>query len=296
MKTFCFLNNKGGVGKTATVTTVGHMMAALHKKRVLLVDMDPQHNSSARFSDREWTEIFLAIYNRQDVHYEEKSVEDILLDRDFDPHEAIRHTEFEGLDIMPSYLTLATCEEKIKADVANIQQFRLKNQLEKLKDEYDFCLIDCSPSISILNINALAASDEVFLPIRTDGDSCIGMAISFNLIKDVQVYNPSLSVGGVILTQCNWQEGVAKTTYELLTMCLPKDKIVPIQIGNTKYLKEYSFEQKPLLLLDRGKKKTRVTQAYMLLTEYLISPNRVSFVRKNADRIAELKHFEIEEE
>ena len=291
MKTLCFLNNKGGVGKTATVTTLSHMMATEYGKRVLVVDIDPQHNTSARFSSSEWINIFLSIYKNENIDEGQPSIENILLDKNFDPHEAIRHTEYPNLDIIPSYLTLSTCEEFIKADVVTPQQFRLRSQLKKVEDEYDFCLIDCSPSISILNINALTSADEVYLPVRTDGDSCIGLAISLNLAKSVQEYNPSLKLGGVFLTQCNWQEGVAKTTYDFLSQVLAKETLIPIQIGNSKYLKENSFEQKPLLEVDSGKTKSMVTRAYLLLCEYIMAENKQAFLKKNKDRVNALKHL-----
>lgn len=290
MKTFCFLNNKGGVGKTATVTTLSHMLSSVYKKRVLVVDVDPQHNTSARFSKSEWIDIFLSVYKGERDEQQQKTVEDLFLDFELDPHEAIRHTEYENLDIIPSYLTLASCEDRLKADVSNLQQFRLKDHLKKLDNEYDYCLIDCSPSINILNINALVASNEVYLPVRTDGDSCIGMAISMKLVKDVQRYSPQVKIGGVFLTQVNWMEGVAKTTYELLKQVLPNEMLIPIQIGNTKYLKENSFEQKPLLIADKGKRSS-VTKAYLLLAEYIMAENKTSFIKKNASKIEELTHL-----
>ena len=291
MKTLCFLNNKGGVGKTATVTTVGHILSSVYKKRVLLVDMDPQHNTSARFSNFEWAKIFISIYKNEPEEINGKTVEDILLNSDMDPHEAIKKTKYQNLDIIPAYLTLSSCEELIKANVSEPQQFKLRIQLEKIQDEYDYCLIDCSPSINILNVNALAAADEVYMPVRTDGDSCIGMAISMNLMKTVQKYNHNLRLGGVFITQCNWQEGVAKTTYELLSQLLPKDMLIPIQIGSSKYLKENSFEQMPLLEADNGKRKSAVTKAYLLLTEYIMAANKEIFIAENRDKLAELKHF-----
>lgn len=296
MKTFCFLNNKGGVGKTASVTTIGHMMATEFKKRVLIVDMDPQHNTTARFSSHEWVEIYMSIYKGENLDASHKSVENLLLDLKEDPSTVIQKTDYENLDLIPAYLTLATCEEMLKADVTIPQQYRLKTQLEKVANDYDYCLIDCSPSINILNVNALVAADEVYLPIRTDGDSCIGMAISLNLIRTVQSYNPQLEVGGVFITQCTWNEGVAKTTYEILSMSLPKGTLIPIQIGNTKYLKENSFMQKPLLLLDKGKNKSPATKAYLLLTEYMLSPNKEKFLEDHQERINELKHLDIEGE
>jgi chromosome partitioning protein len=272
------------------------MLATVYGKKVLIVDMDPQHNTSARFSSHEWANIVLSIYNGEDLDEGEKSVEDLLLDRNLDPHVAIKKTDYENMDIIPAYLTLSFCEDLMKADVKSPQQFQLKNQLKKLDEEYDYCLIDCSPSINILNVNALVASDEVYLPVRTDGDSVIGMSISLNLVKQVQEYNSDLKIGGVFLTQCIWQEGVAKATYEFLKQLLPSDMLIPIQIGNSKFLKENSFMQIPLLIADNGKRKSMATQAYLLLTEYIMAPNKKEFVQKNEERLNKLKHLEIKGE
>ena len=109
MKTILFLNNKGGVGKTASVTTVAHMLAAVHHRRVLLVDLDPQMNSTCMFSEVDFIELFNGIY-RGTCTKKQKSVEDLLLDRELDIHECIRHTEYENLDMIPSFITLSEAE------------------------------------------------------------------------------------------------------------------------------------------------------------------------------------------
>ena len=159
MITIGYLNNKGGVGKTATVSTIGHMMNQEYGKKVLMIDLDPQGNLSTGYSEIDWVQIFLSILNGTEVTTE-KSIEDVLMHPEMDIHEAIKHTQYEGLDVIPSHLTLSTVEESLKANVTMPQQFKLKRQLEKVKDEYDYCLIDCSPSISILNINFLTQFDS----------------------------------------------------------------------------------------------------------------------------------------
>lgn len=197
--------------------------------------------SSTGYSEIDWADIFLSILNGKEVDTE-KSVEDILMHPEMDIHEAIKHTQYEGLDVIPSHLTLSTVEESLKADITMPQQFKLKGQLEKVKDEYDYCLIDCSPSISILNINGLVAADEVYIPLRCDGNSCIGMAITMNLIRTVQTYNPALQLMGCFLTQYDGRKNVARTVYELLKKILTDDIILPFRIGTTKYLEENTFE------------------------------------------------------
>lgn len=275
MKKICFINGKGGTGKSASATTISHILAEHRGKKTLLVDMDPQSNSSTTYSDVDFFELFMQIYTGESSDTEKKyTVEDMLMDSKLDPHKCIVHTSYENLDVIPSLLTLSEAEERMKADTRTIQQFKLKCQLQKLEEEYDYCLIDCGPSVSLLNINALAASDEVYIPTRTDGYSLLGIAISMNLIRTVQSYNPSLIVGGVFFTQYGKNKNVAKTAYQFLESIFP-DELLPITIGVTKNLEENSFMQKPLLEID---KTSKVAKAYLDLTDYILAPNKKIFL------------------
>lgn len=297
MKTIAIINNKGGVGKTASVTTLGHMFAELYKKKTLLIDLDPQGNTSSRYSQTDFIKIFLSIMERRPVEAE-LSIEDVLLHPEMDIHEAIKKTDYENLDIIPSHLTLSEVEERLKADITTPQQFKLRTQLKKIQDEYDYCLIDCSPSISILNINGLTASDEVYIPLRSDGDSCIGLAITRNLVETVSLYNPVLKIGGAFITQYNNRKNVARQVYELLQNILPQYGIpmLPIQIGTTKYLEENTFEQKPLLEVDSGKNKCSATLSYMKLAEYMLAEDKEKFLKVYKDELEQIEQMRKMEE
>lgn len=287
MKVIPIINNKGGVGKTASVTTISHILTSIYGKKVLMIDLDPQGNTSSRYSDIDFFSIFCSIMERKPIQTE-LSIEDVLLHPEMDIHEAIKHTEYENLDIIPSHLTLSEVEERLKADITTPQQFKLKTQLAKIKDEYDYCFIDCSPSISILNINALTAADEVYIPLRNDGDSCIGVAITRNLVQTVALYNPTLHIAGVFLTQYNAQKNVSKEVYSMLNDLLPQYGIplLPIKIGTTKYLEENTFEQKPLLALDKGKNKCNASRAYIKLAEYIMAPNKKIFLKNYQEEMS----------
>lgn len=271
MKTILFLNNKGGVGKTASVTTVAHMLAAVHNKRVLLIDLDPQMNSTCMFSEVDFIELFNSIYQGICTK-KQKSVEDLLLDRELDIYECIRHTEYKNLDIIPSFLTLSEAEERMKADVTSPQQFRLKKHLRTIQEEYDYCIIDSSPSISITNINGLVASDEVYVPLRCDGGSLLGASIIMNLFETVSEYDAGLRIGGMFFTQWNGRKNVSKAVYQLLSDMFGQ-YIIPVTISQSKNVEESSLVQKPLLAYDGGAKKSRVTQDYLELTEYILKQN-----------------------
>jgi chromosome partitioning protein len=270
MKIISFLNNKGGVGKTATTSTIAHMIATIHKKRVLLIDVDPQGNLSSIFSQTQVIDLLVSLLKDMPVTTPEKTVEDLFMNANMDIHECIRKTEYKNLDIIPSLLTLSECEEALKADIRTPQQFRLKNHLNKIQDEYDYCLIDCSPSINILNINALVASDQVYIPLKCDAWSATGMCIAKKLVKTVQSYNNQLQLAGCFFTQWEGVKNVSKTTYEILEQIVP-DLLLPITISKSKLIEEMSYMQKPLLEYDTSKEKSKVTKDYIKLTKYIVS-------------------------
>ncbi len=142
--------------------------------------------------------------------------------------------------------------------------------MQALQDEYDYCIIDTSPSVSIVNINGLVAADTIYVPLRCDGGSLLGAAIVMNIYKTVRTYNPGLKMGGMFFTQWNNRKNVSQVVYELMS-----DKfgeyLLPIQIGTSKNIEECSLAQKPLLAYDDGKKKNRVTVDYMEMTKYIMN-------------------------
>lgn len=273
MCTICFLNNKGGVAKTSTAVTVAHMAASVYGKKTLLVDMDPQGNASSRFSQTNYTQILLNILNGN-VRSED-GVENLLLDDNADPHDYIKQTKYENLDIIPSCQTLSEAEERLKANVRTPQQFKLKRQLEKVRREYDLIIIDCSPSISLLNINALVASDEVYIPTKCDGDSLTGVAISLNLIRTVQTYNPLLKVAGCFFTQFQGRKNISKEAVMIFEKILNQTdaKLLPLHIGVSTLMERGSIYQEPLLALDE-KQESKIVKDYLKLTEYILEPNK----------------------
>ena len=266
MKTIIFLNNKGGVGKTSSVTALTHIIAEKFDRKVLCIDLDPQMNTTSMYGEVDFIELFLKTYKRQSTKTK-YSVEDLLLDRKLDIYKCIQKTKYKNLDFIPSYLTLAEAEERLKADVSIPQQFRLKNHLEKVQNDYDYCIIDCSPSISILNINALVAGNEVYIPMRCDGGSLLGVAITMNLVETVMEYNPFLKMGGMFFTQWNERKNVSKTVYALMKDVFG-DLILPYKISSSKNIEEGSLSQSPLLEYDT--KCSKVTTEYIQLAEFIL--------------------------
>lgn len=272
MKIIAFLNNKGGVGKTASATTVAHMLATKFQQKVLQIDLDPQGNTSSLYDEMDVISILKGMLTHTPIDNPEKTVEDLFIDSELDIHKTIKHTEYPNLDIIPALLTLAEIEEQLKADIRLPQQFRLKNHLKAIQDEYDFCILDCSPSISIININGLAAANDVYIPLRCDAWSSIGMCIARNLIETVQMYNSDLTLKGVFFTQWEARKMVSQNIYKILLAFL-KDLLLPCTIRKSARIEELSYLQKPLLAYDPNAKEG-VTKDYLALTEYIFKNSK----------------------
>ena len=145
-KIIAITNQKGGVGKTTTSVNLGACLAYIGK-RVLLVDIDPQGNATSGIG-----------IEKADV---EKCVYDILVD-DADVLDVIKTTEVENLDVIPATIQLAGAEIELVPTIS--REVRLKRALESVKQNYDYMIIDCPPSLGLLTINALTASDSVLIP------------------------------------------------------------------------------------------------------------------------------------
>lgn len=277
MKSIVFSNIKGGVGKTTSVHTLGNILVKMFNQRVLLVDLDPQSNlTSALCTEDNNFEERISRLLRGDIYVMENSISKLLIDPGMDIHDCIRKTKYENLDILPSDLQLTVVEEQIKADVSSPQQFRLKKQLDKVKDEYDFCLMDLSPSVSLINVNGLAAADEVYIPIRPDGYSLEGLAFAKNLVDTVSQYNENLKLQGCFFTA--WENyNCPNYLYEILNKYLP-NLLLPIKINKSILLSENTVLQEALYELDHGKNMSKATKAYLQLAEYIMAEDKSAYL------------------
>lgn len=177
-------NQKGGVGKTTTSVNLGACLADLGK-RVLLIDLDPQGNATSG----------LGIEKRQI----EKSVYDVLIDEETMLKDVIQPSSHPGLDIAPTTIALSGAEVELTNLMA--RETRLKDSFGTVRDDYDFILIDCPPSLGLLTINAFTAADSVLIPVQSEYYALEGLSQLQNTINLVKRhFNPRMKIEGVLLT------------------------------------------------------------------------------------------------
>ena len=211
-KIIAFSNQKGGVGKTTTAINLAAYVAK-EGKRVLLVDFDPQGNATSGYGI-EKNQLQTSCY-------------DVLMG-DAMAAQVIAPTLISNLSILPSNIDLAAAE----TDLVNMpaRESALKRALESVKDNYDYVFIDCPPSLGLLMLNALVASDSVIIPIQSEFFSLEGLSQLMNTINIVkQRLNPQLTINGVVLTMYDIRTTMAKqVTEELFKYFGDKIYTVPV--------------------------------------------------------------------
>jgi len=194
---FAISNQKGGVGKTTTVLNLGVYLAN-KGYNTLIVDIDPQANLTSGIGARK--------QNEDDENF--KSSYDILIN-EISPEEVILPTRVERLSILPSSIELAGAEVEMVNTMS--RESILSKVLSKIKNDYDFILIDCPPSLGLLTINGHVASDKVLIPVQAEYYALEGLGQLINTIKMVRDnLNPRLEIGGVMLTMFDSRTNLSK--------------------------------------------------------------------------------------
>ncbi len=251
-KIIALANQKGGVGKTTTTINLAASLATLEKK-VLVVDADPQANASSG----------LGI----DIRGVNLSVYECLVDGN-EAEGAIVSTEMEGLDIIPSHIDLVGAEIEM-LNMENREQI-LKRILVPLKQRYDYILIDCSPSLGLITVNALTAADSVMIPVQCEYFALEGISKLLNTIKIIKSkLNPSLEIEGFLLTMYDSRLRLANQIYEEVKRPF-QDLVFKTVIQRNVKLSEASSYGKPVILYDAD---SRGALNYMQLAQELIEKN-----------------------
>lgn len=259
-------NQKGGVGKTTTAINLAASFAVLEFK-TLLVDGDPQANSTTGVGF--------------DLHNITQSLYDCMVNK-VRPKDVILKTEIPNLDVLPSHIDLVGAEIEM-INYPNRESV-LKNLLETIRNDYDFIIIDCSPSLGLITVNALTASDSVVVPVQCEFFALEGLGKLLNTIKIVQSrLNTSLVIEGILMTMydgrlrlCNQVVSEVRRHFE--------DMVFSTIVHRNSKLAEAPSAGKPVILYD-GSSKGSLN--YLNLAKEILQKNDMTRI-KNEERIMEL--------
>lgn len=243
-------NQKGGVGKTTTSVNLGACLAYIGKK-VLLVDIDPQGNATSGVG-----------VEKGDV---QQCIYDVLVD-DVDVKDTIKQSKVENLSIVPATISLAGAEIELVPTIS--REVRLKKALEKVKGEFDYIIIDCPPSLGLLTINALTASDAVVIPVQCEYYALEGLSQLLSTVRLVQKHlNHDLMIDGVLLTMLDARTNLGIQVIEEVKKYF-QDKVYRTIIPRNVRLSEAPSHGEPIIIYDP---KSRGAEVYLELAKEVVA-------------------------
>ena len=203
MKVYAMVNQKGGVGKTTSVISLAAYLA--EKKRVLIVDIDPQANATSGLGF--------------DVPEDAATIYDVLLQEET-AQDAVIHHPHLSIDVIPGDNNLAGAEVELVNAIG--REHRLKEALDSVADKYDYALIDCPPSLGLLTVNALTASNSVIIPVQCEYLALEGLSQLSDTIQMVRKYlNPTLEIRGLIMTMYDSRTNLSRQVVEEVRSYFP---------------------------------------------------------------------------
>jgi chromosome partitioning protein len=246
-----FANQKGGVGKTTSAINVASALGTCGKK-VLLCDMDPQSNATSGVGIK-----------KQEVS---ASVYDVIIGQ-ISAQNAIVKTKFENLWLLPSNINLAGAEIELVEEEAETRVSRLKTALEKIVGDYDYIIVDCPPSLGILTLNALNASDYVIVTMQCEYFALEGLSqLTHTLAQVKKIYNPKIELGGILITMFDGRLNLTIQVLDDLKKYFP-DKIFKSPVPRTVRLSEAPSHGMPINYYD---KFSKASASYLSIAQEII--------------------------